>query len=233
MGATPFVLEPGKTALVVVDMQNDFVREGAPQEVPDARKALPQLQRLIQRFRELGDLIVYTKYVTGPKETLIWTWSPECAPPTKSCWKGIRRFYPDVGKELEGPDIVQEIYPETGDHVIEKYGYDAFFRTPLDDILRAHHIEYLVIGGTVTQICVEDTVHGAFHHGYRTVVVSDAVSSYDDDLHRASLRNIGLKYGRVLGTDEVLVELGSRYAEHSQEASKRGDRDGWRVERTS
>ena len=204
----PFVLEPGKTGLIVVDMQNDFVRAGAPQEVPDARKTLPNLQRLIRRFRLAGDLIVYTKYVTGPKETLVWTWSPECAPPLKSCWRGFRRLYADVGKELEGPDIVEELHPERGDYVIEKYGYDAFFHTGLDGILRAHHIEYLVVGGTVTQICVADTVHGAFHHGYRVVVVSDAVSSYDEELHRTSLRNIGLKYGRVLSTDDVLAEVG-------------------------
>jgi nicotinamidase-related amidase len=60
----------------------------------------------------------------------------------------------------------------------------------------------------VTQICVEDTVHGAFHEGYRTVVVSDAVSSFDDELRRAILRNVELKYSRVLTTDEVLEELG-------------------------
>jgi ureidoacrylate peracid hydrolase len=64
-----------------------------------------------------------------------------------------------------------------------------------------------VVTGTVTQICVEDTVHGAFHEGYRTVVVSDAVSSYDEELHRATLRNIDLKYGRVLSANEVLAEL--------------------------
>jgi nicotinamidase-related amidase len=205
----PFLLEQEKTALVVVDMQNDFVREGAPQEVPDARKTFGAIQKLLQRFRESDLPVVYTKFIAGPRETLMWTWSPECGPDQRSCWKGVRRFYRDVGKELEGPDVVDELAPDPKDHVVEKYGYDAFFRSALDHILRANHVEYLVVCGTVTQICVEDTVHGAFHHGYRAVAVSDAVSSYDDDLHRSTLRNIELKYGRVLATDEVLAELGA------------------------
>lgn len=64
-GAKSFVLRSGKTALVIVDMQNDFVREGAPQEVPAARDTSPAIQKLLQRFREAAELVVYTKYVTG------------------------------------------------------------------------------------------------------------------------------------------------------------------------
>jgi nicotinamidase-related amidase len=212
MAPPPFTLNPEETALIVVDMQNDFVREGAPQEVPEARETFGPIQKLLQRFREGGMPVIYTKFIAGPHETLMWTWSPECGPEQRSCWKGVRRYYSDVGKELEGPEVVDELTPDPGDPVIEKYGYNAFFRTPLADLLRANRIEYLVVCGTVTQICVEDTVHGAFHHGYRTVTVGDAVSSYDRELHDATLRNIELKYGRVLSTDEVLTELGAARA---------------------
>jgi nicotinamidase-related amidase len=62
----------------------------------------------------------------------------------------------------------------------------------------------------VTQICVEDTARGAFHEGFRTVVVADAVSSFDPELHAATLRNIEMKFGRVLTTDDVLAELSTR-----------------------
>jgi nicotinamidase-related amidase len=203
----PFTLDPAKTAMVIVDMQNDFVREGAPQEVPDARDTLATIQRLIKGFREITRPVVYTKFLSGPGETLMWTWSPECAPPLRSCWPGVMRAYVDVDGEREGPDIVDEIYPEPEDLIIEKYGYSAFHNTRLTDELRARHVTDLVVAGTVTQICVEDTAHGAFHEGYRTVVVSDAVSSYDEELHRATLRNIELKYGRVMPTEEVLAEL--------------------------
>src|SRR5882724_10224999 len=74
-------------ALVVVDMQNDFVRAGAPLELP----------------------VAYTKFITWPVPTLLWEWSPQCRPPTKCCWKGHRRFYPDVGRELDCTEIIEEI----------------------------------------------------------------------------------------------------------------------------
>jgi ureidoacrylate peracid hydrolase len=203
----PFTLNPTKAAIVVVDMQNDFVREGAPQEVPEARDTLPTIQRLIKGFREITRPVVYTKFISGPGETLMWIWSPECAPPLRSCWPGVMRTYADVDGEREGPDVVDEIYPEPGDLIVEKYGYSAFHNTRLVDALQAHHVTDLVVAGTVTQICVEDTVHRAFHEGYRTVVVSDAVSSYEEELHRATLRNIERKYGRVMPAEEVLAEL--------------------------
>jgi nicotinamidase-related amidase len=218
----PFVLDPRATALLIVDMQNDFVRDGAPQEVPTARDTLPVIGGLIEAFHDHARPVVYTKFITGPKPTLMWTWSPECAPPTRSCWPGVTRTYRDVGGELEGPDIVGEIYPADGDVVVEKYGYDAFHRTELDDALRARHVTDLVLAGTVTQICVADTVHGAFHHGYRAFVVSDAVSSFDEELHRTSLRNIELKYGRVVTAREVLEELGGEIG-----SSSTGREDRW------
>jgi nicotinamidase-related amidase len=207
VASPPFTLDPERSALLVVDMQNDFVRQGAPQEVPTARDTLPTIHRLIKGFRDVARPVVYTKFLSGPGETLMWAWSPECAPPTRSCWPGVMRAYADADRELEGPDVVGEIYPEPGDPIVEKYGYDAFHHTKLTDLLRANHVTDLIVVGTVTQICVQDTVHGAFHEGYRTVVVSDAVSSYDEELHRTTLRNIELKYGRVMSADEALVAL--------------------------
>jgi nicotinamidase-related amidase len=73
--------------------------------------------------------------------------------------------------------------------------------------LRAEAVETVVITGTVTQICVDDTARGAFHEGFQTVVVSDAVSSYAPDLHQASLRTLAMKYGRVLTAQDALAEL--------------------------
>jgi len=54
-------------------------------------------------------------FITRPAPTLLWEWSPQCRPPTKCCWKGHRRFYPDVGRELDCTEIIEEITPEPGD----------------------------------------------------------------------------------------------------------------------
>lgn len=203
----PFRLEPERTALFVVDMQNDFVREGAPLEVPDARDTLEANRRAIAAARDLGMPVLYSKFLSGPEYTLAWEWSPMNGPEQKCCWKGHLRHYPDLGREADGSDVVDEIYPEPQDPIVEKYGYSAFFHTNALEHLRARHRDMLVVTGTVTQICVEDTVRSAFHHGLRTVVASDAVSSFDAELHRASLRGMGMKYARVLSVTKAFEEL--------------------------
>ena len=197
-------------ALVIVDMQNDFVREGAPMEVPDARKTIPQHQRLIEFCRTAGIPIIYTRFLAGPNRTLIYEWSPELEPPTLACQRGYKRYYADIDKTLECVDVVDEIYPQPSDYIIDKYGYGAFHNTALADTLRSLGVESLIITGTVTQICVEETARGAFHHGYKTTLVADAVSSYMPDLHAATLKNFAHKFGWVSTTDEVLAALSAR-----------------------
>ena len=198
-------------ALLIVDMQNDFVRRGAPLEVPDARATIPQHHELLAFCRETNIPIIYTKFIAGPKRTLMWEWSPQLEPPIWACQRAYRRRYDDIGKELNCTDIVDEIYPAPSDYIVEKYGYGAFSHTNLDDILRSLHVESLVVTGTVTQICVEETAREAFHHGYRTTIVSDAVSSYVPDLHASTLKSFALKFGWVSSTAEVLQALAARH----------------------
>jgi len=203
----PFAVEAARSALVVVDMQNDFVRQGAPQEVPDARATIPTIRALVDRFHALGRPVIFTRFLAGPQETLIWTWSPELAPPRRSCWPGVMRSYADLDGEREGPAVIDELAPMPGDLVIDKYGYGAFHRTRLHDLLLAHGVDTVVVVGTVTQICVDETVRGAFEKGLRAVLVSDAVSSFDPGLHDATIRNVAMKFGRVMAAAALLDEL--------------------------
>jgi len=201
-----------KPALIVVDMQNDFVRAGAPLEVPDARSTLPQHRRLLEVCRATGIPIVYGRYVAGPQHHLIeWApklaWAAQLEAPVWACRRGHRRFYADVGGERECIDVVDEIYPRPEDHLVDKYAFGAFHRTNLEDILRSHGVESVVVTGTVTQVCVEDTARQAFAHGYKTTIVADAVSSRDPERHRASLDTFAAHYGWVLSTDDVLEGL--------------------------
>jgi nicotinamidase-related amidase len=200
-------------ALVIVDMQNDFVREGAPMEVPDARKTIIQHHQLITLCRNVGIPIIYTRFLAGPKRTLVWEWSPQLEPPVMACRRGHKRYYADVGCTLDCADVIDEIYPQPGDYIVDKYGYGAFHNTNLEDTLRSLGVESLVITGTVTQICVEETGREAFHRCYKTTLVSDAVSSYMPDLHAGALKNFALKFGWVLTTDEVLQALSGQLNE--------------------
>jgi nicotinamidase-related amidase len=212
-----FGLDPRHTGLVVVDMQNDFVRAGAPMEVPDARATIPRLRQLLDWWRCERAPVVFTRFLAGPKRTLMWEWSPQLAPPTCACWPGVRRWYPDVGRELGAVDVIDELSPEPGEHVVDKFGYDAFSNTTLVDLLRAVDVDTVAITGTVTQICVDETARGAFSAGYKALTVSDAVSSFAPDLHAATLKNLAMKFGRVATTAEVLDEL----ARHTAPSARR------------
>lgn len=202
-----FPLAPASQGLLVVDMQNDFVREGAPQEVPDARAMIPTIRELIDAFRTAERPVFYTRFLSGPKRTLMWLWSPECGDEIRSCWPGHFRRYRDRPNELEGPAIVDELAPRDEDVVIDKYGYGGFHNTVLDDALRAAHVSQVVTTGTVTQICVEETVREGFHRNFEMVVVREAVASFDPELHAGTLRNLAMKFGVVTSLEEVIASL--------------------------
>jgi nicotinamidase-related amidase len=204
----PFEIVAARTALIVVDMQNDFVRVGAPLEVPDARATIAPIRRTIDLFRRLKRPIVFTRFITGPKETLLWKWSPELRPPVNCCKPGFLRRYGDSEGELDCAAVIEELPVEPGDYVVDKYWYGAFFRTNLRDILLSEHVDTVAVGGTVTQICVEETAREAFHHGLKTVVLSDCVSSYDPGMHAATLKNFSLKFGRVLDSGALAEKMG-------------------------
>jgi nicotinamidase-related amidase len=194
----PFQVRLSSAAFLVVDMQNDFVRVGAPLEVPDARRTIAPIREVSRAFRSAGRPVVYTRFVTGPAETLLWKWSPPIYPPVNCCRLGFRRRYEDIAAERECMAVVDELAPEPGDPVVDKYGYGAFFRTNLADVLASHRADTVVVAGTVTQICVEETGRESFHHGFRTVLLSDAVSSFDPELHAATLKNFAMKFGLVM-----------------------------------
>ena len=194
-------------ALLIVDMQNDFVRTGAPLEVPDARATFDAHRYLLDAFRKLGAPVVYSKFLATPEPSLLWRWSPQCAPPTLCCHKGVLRRYDDAATAFECTDIVTELAPAPHDLIIEKYGYGAFHGTPLSDLLSQRGVRSLVVTGTVTQICVEETAREAFHHGFATTIVADAVSSFAPDLHAATLKNFAMKFGWVDTAESVLKHL--------------------------
>lgn len=195
-----------KTALVIVDLQNDFVRVGAAMEVESTRDTIKVNQKLIAFARQNNIPVIYTKFLTGPVKTLLWNWSPQIAE-SNACRRHYARYYPDVDKELDCSDIIDEIYPLKEDYIVEKYGYSAFRNTNLLDVLRSLGRDTIIVTGTVTQICVEDTVHEAFHNNLHVLVASDAVASFSEELQDATLQNIHMKYGTVMDAESIMRTL--------------------------
>jgi len=203
-----FSLDPSKTALIIVDMQNEFVREGGALYVEDAKKTIENHRRLITVCRNKKIPIFYIKYIT-PQAPTIWRRfaSKFTDPPLRGCWRGLKRYFPDIKKELDAIDIVDEIYPNSEDYVIEKNWFDSFWASPLESYLRAHQIEYVIITGVVTEVCVEATAKGAYFRNFFTVVVSDAVSSTTPKYHQVVLELLALRWARVIATSAVVDEL--------------------------
>lgn len=205
--ARTFDIKAEKTALVIVDLQNDFIREGAPMRVKEAGESLPANKRLLGFAREKGIPVIFTRFISGKTPVLLWNWSPEIES-GNNCVIGFERYYPDIDRVELCTDIVDELKPVLkGEYIVDKYNYSAFRNTNLIDVLRSEGADTIIITGTVTQICVEDTVHDGFAEGFKVVVASDCVSTWDPLQQKAALENFAFKYGMVMTSDEIMAKL--------------------------
>jgi nicotinamidase-related amidase len=181
-------IDPSRTALVVVDMQNDFVKEGGALVVPDAEATIDPIGRLLALARDAGMQVVYSQdtHDEGDPEWEIWG-------------EHVRRG-------SWGWQIVEELAPREDELVIQKVRYDAFYGTELDHVLRLWGIDTLVICGTVANICVHYTAASAALRWYDVVIPRDAVSALDVFDLESSLRQTAFLFaGKVTTTDALDV----------------------------
>jgi len=202
--------EPGRTALVVVDMQRGFLDPGEAMEVPPARETVPVLQTLLERFRARRMPVVFTEFVYSESAPLlVGRLHPEHRPAKPGAPRGFGLPSSSCLEGTPSADTVPDLVPRPGELVVRKRGYDAFAGTPLDGALRARNVTSLVVTGTMTDICVLATVIGAFHREYRVIVVEDGVSTLWPEIQRATLDIIGRAYGRVVTAKEVSDQISS------------------------
>ena len=200
-GSNFFAIDARRCALIVIDMQNAFVAPGAPFETPGARDMLPRLERLIGFARDTGMPIVWTQSDHRPPYGGLMLKKFPIIAADRVLWSGDRSYemYPDMIQPREGPL----------EYRIVKHKFDSFFETDLDAILRYHHVDTVIITGTATNACCESTARSAFMRDYKVVFPSDCNATFDQAMHDATLKNIDLLFGRVLTTDELMVELGA------------------------
>ena len=170
-------LPADRTALIVVDMQNDFVTEGGALVVPDAAATIPNIRRLLDRARSARTPVAYTQdthFENDPEWTI---WPQHCRHAT---W---------------GWEIVDELSPLPGDLICQKNRYDGFYGTWLDHFLRSvWKVENLVIVGTVASICVLHTAASAGLRWYNVVVPADGTSALTEFDQALTLRQISWLY---------------------------------------
>jgi nicotinamidase-related amidase len=182
------LVDPARTALVVVDMQNDFVHRGGGLLVPDAESTIPAIRMLVEFARTQGIRVVYSQdtHRDGDPEWRIW---PEHA--REGSW---------------GWEIVDELAPARGDVVLRKLRYDAFYGTPLDHLLRLWGTAALLICGTVANISVHYTAATAALRWYDVVIPRDAISALDPFDLESSLRQTAFLFaGRITTAAGVRV----------------------------
>jgi nicotinamidase-related amidase len=197
----PWVIDRDRAALLVVDMQNDFVREGAILEVPQIRSQIPRIKKLLEACRELGVPTIYTKQVYRP-DLKVRPLILQMLPLLQKA--GLR-------DGTEGAEICTELEPQPGDIVVKKMRFSAFYNTDLESVLRnikgRRNIDTVIICGTVTNICCESTARDAFERDYKVVFGSDITSAWTDEFQALALKIIDYAFGRVMTCDEIIHAL--------------------------
>ena len=216
------VIDPKKTAMIVVDMQNDFVVPGSALETPAAREMVPKLAEALRICRDAGIKVIYTAHVHR----------------RDGCDMGrFRELHPAIANrevlvdDTPGVDIYPELAPAAGEHVIKKHRFSGFFGTDLDIILREWGVDTVIISGTTTENCCHATARDAMFRNYRVVFLSDATATYDypdrgfgamanADVHHATLvilaastahvMSVRDMRGRILSGDRTMAGAGIR-----------------------
>ena len=216
--AEPYELEFDlkSTALLIIDMQRDFVMPGGfgealGNDVTPLQATIAPTKRVLEAARRLGMLVVHTREGHRPDLT-------DC-PPTKLVRGRGKTRIGDPGpmgrilvRGATGHDIVPELYPIPGEPVIDKPGKGAFYATDLELILRDRGIKTLIVCGVTTEVCVHTSVREANDRGYECVVLSDCVGSYFPEFQKSALAMIkaqGGIFGWVSDSRRALAAIGA------------------------
>ncbi len=176
------------TALVIVDVQNDFADENGSfsklgKDISYIQKMVLNLQKVIERARENGIYIIFIKSYYSRRY-----WSSENPICQEGTW----------GAEL------YKLKPKENDAILSKHTNDGFFDTELHSILKEKGIKNLLFAGVTTNVCVDTTARGGVARRYNVTILEDCVASEDQELHRTCLKNFKTNFGDVKKSDEVI-----------------------------
>ncbi len=197
------LVEPGRTALLVVDPQvvfcsaeAEFVRR---QGIDTSRveETVPRLNRFIRACREAGLMVVYTRQVLT-EATMLPSLRPYALDEQGRIW-----FCRENTRDVDWYEKVEP--PRDGEPVITKHSFDAFQDTDLQLLLQNRGIRTLLLTGFTSNVCVESTARHGFFNGYYIVLVADCVNAYNRAEHESTLFNIGKYFGKVVPSGEVLA----------------------------
>jgi ureidoacrylate peracid hydrolase len=199
-------IDPRHTALLVVDVQNDFCapdgligKEG--RDVSEARRVAEGLPAFIAAAREAGALVVFIRsvYTTEGNMYLSDSWLEHAARRRPGGYTRI----PACAAGSWGGDFYGDVRPQPYEPIVSKHRYSGFHNTDLDTILRAHGVRTLVMTGVATNVCVETTARDGFMRDYYIVMVADGTAAYSSREHEMALENIDRYFGQVSTVAEI------------------------------
>ena len=212
----PIRIDLLKTAVIVVDMQNAFVKKGgyfdlAGYDLSGVEGIIAPCREIITAARQKGAKIIYFQMGCSPDFS---DRGPSDSPLNLKS-KGLNLFHrrPDLKDKFYiygtwGADIIEELRPRPEDIVVKKQKYDGFIGTNLEIILRTFGIQYLSFIGTATNICVESTLRHAFFLDYFPILISDAVSQAGSSItQQATIQNVKTHFGWVTTSENFLAGL--------------------------
>ena len=194
-----FPIVPESTALLVIDLQEGFVAEGARMWTPQTLRIVPNVKLLINRSRALGIPVIFTEHAhdeSGRDRGLMWD-----VPLNQPIRDGALR----IG--ANDVPTYHEIRPLDGEKVILKHRYSAFFDTDLHTYLRGCEVDTVIIAGCMTNYCCGATARDAFFRDYKVIFGSDLNATDNQELHEAELKTLRRGYARVISVDEIMEEL--------------------------
>ncbi|PJJ65355.1 cysteine hydrolase family protein [Compostimonas suwonensis] len=201
---------PGEsTAVLVIDMQNDFCAPegffaGVGADISPCIAVIPAVRRIVDTAHEVAVPVIYTRMSNTPETMLpqqhrIKPRRDRRAARTAVCVTGSW-----------GAEIVDELAPAAEELVIDKHQYSAFFQTELETTLRDRGIDTLVVTGATTNACVDSTIRDAYFRGFDVVLVADAVGCYEQSIHDALVENTDILFGAATTADYTVGRLLAR-----------------------
>jgi nicotinamidase-related amidase len=193
---------PGRTALLIVDMIDEFVRpHWTPYWIPDATAQAPRIAEVAAAFRAAAAPVIYLGYEIG-LQGLNFPLAETRVP----IGSGVADYAGEILREVA---IWHELRPEDGDLVILKHSYSGFYQTPLEAVLRNLGVTTIVITGTMTNYCCGATAREGFWRGFDVVIAADCNSTDDARLQEAELATLRRGFARIATADEIIEAIGS------------------------
>lgn len=198
-------LDPKRTALLVVDMQNGFLMRGVAHALcEEAIEIVPNINRIAQALRKADGTVVWIKNTANEESHLSWSVRDAMDGPVRTARRNETMAPGSIGHELWAGLDVQPM-----DVTVQKTRFSAFIQgsSNLEALLRSRGIDTVIVTGTVTNVCCESTGRDAMMRNFRTIMVTDGNASTSDELHNASLIAFYLKFGDIMPTAMVVSLL--------------------------